>query len=136
MHSCPTRRSGRSVGQGIPARPTEARSDYSLILTFQGGERRRFDMAPYLNYPVFQPLRNPAFFSLAKVDYGTATWPGDIDIAPETLYLESIPEPLFQAHQSAEAMGLIGAFTGAEDLAENHRRYVREKLSEIHNAPT
>ena len=70
----------------------ETRPDFSLILTFEGGERRRFDMSPYLDYPVFKPLRNPAFFALAKVDYGTATWPGEIDIAPETLYLESIPE--------------------------------------------
>jgi hypothetical protein len=35
---------------------------------------------------VFHRLRNPAFFDLARVDYGTVTWPGEIDIASETLY--------------------------------------------------
>lgn len=63
--------------------------EYNLLVTFLNGERRRFDMEPYLQYPVFQKLKNPAFFSLARVDYGTVTWPGDIDIAPETLYAHS-----------------------------------------------
>jgi len=27
---------------------------------------------------------------LASVDYGTVTWPGDIDIAPETLFAKGI----------------------------------------------
>jgi hypothetical protein len=48
-------------------------------------------MTPYLQYPVFQRLKNTAFFSLARVDYGTVTWPGEIDIAPETLYDDSVP---------------------------------------------
>ena len=69
----------------------EAIPDYWLILTFTSGERRRFDMRPYLNYPVFRRLENPGYFSLACVDYGTVTWPGDIDIAPETLYDYSVP---------------------------------------------
>ncbi|MBF0235951.1 MAG: DUF2442 domain-containing protein [Desulfamplus sp.] len=60
--------------------------DYHLLLTFDNGECRLFDMTPYLHYPVFQRLRNFGFFSLARVDYGTVTWPYDIDIAPETLY--------------------------------------------------
>ncbi len=60
--------------------------NFGLDLTFSSGERRCFDMRPYLHYPVFRRLANPGFFSLAKVDYGTVTWPGDIDIAPETLY--------------------------------------------------
>ena len=69
----------------------EAVPDYGLLLTFNSGERRRFDMRPYLRYPVFRRLENQAYFSLARVDYGTVTWPGNIDIAPETLYDDSIP---------------------------------------------
>jgi hypothetical protein len=65
--------------------------DFGLVLTFNSGERRRFDMLPYLHYPVFRRLENPGYFSLARVDYGTVTWPGDIDIAPETLYECSVP---------------------------------------------
>ncbi len=69
----------------------EIGQEYNLLITFQNGERRIFDMAPYLQYPVFQKLKNPAFFSLARVNYGTVTWPGDIDIAPETLYAFESP---------------------------------------------
>jgi hypothetical protein len=48
-------------------------------------------MRPDLCYPVFRRLEHPAFFALARVDYGTVTWPGEIDIAPETLYAHSVP---------------------------------------------
>jgi len=65
--------------------------DFGLVLTFNSGERRCFDMRPYLHYPVFHRLENPGYFSLARVNYGTVTWPGDIDIAPETLYDCSVP---------------------------------------------
>ena len=75
----------------IEVNSVETVPDFELVLTFTSGERRRFDMRPYLHYPVFRRLENPGFFSLARVDYGTVTWPGDIDIAPETLYERSIP---------------------------------------------
>ena len=75
----------------IQVSSVEAVPDYRLVLTFTTGERRCFDMRPYLQYPVFRRLENPAFFGLARVDYGTVTWPGEIDIAPETLYERSVP---------------------------------------------
>jgi hypothetical protein len=74
----------------IQVTSVETLSDHGLLLTFSDGQRRRFDMRPYLGYPVFRRLENPAFFALARVDYGTVTWPGDIDIAPETLYGRSV----------------------------------------------
>ena len=75
----------------IEVNSVETGPDFGLLLTFSSGERRCFDMRPYLHYPVFRRLENPGFFSLAHVDYGTVTWPGDIDIAPETLYEYSVP---------------------------------------------
>ena len=77
----------------IEVNAVEAAPDFGLVLTFNSGERRRFDMRPYLHYPVFRRLENLGYFCLARVDYGTVTWPGDIDIAPETLYDRSIPLP-------------------------------------------
>jgi len=75
----------------IEVNAVEPVSNFGLILTFNNGERRCFDMRPYLRYTVFRKLENPGYFSLARVDYGTVTWPGDIDIAPETLYEDSSP---------------------------------------------
>ncbi|MBK8753163.1 MAG: DUF2442 domain-containing protein [Candidatus Competibacteraceae bacterium] len=75
----------------IEVRSVEALSGYELALTFNSGERLRFDMRPYLRYRIFRRLENPGYFALARVDYGAVTWPGDIDIAPETLYERSVP---------------------------------------------
>ncbi|HEY1897647.1 MAG TPA: DUF2442 domain-containing protein [Terracidiphilus sp.] len=37
---------------------------------------------------VFEPLKNPTFFSQARVACGVVTWPGDIDLAPDAMYQE------------------------------------------------
>ena len=73
----------------ITVKSVLAQPDYQLLLIFSNGEQRQFDMRPYLHYPVFQRLENQGFFSLAQVNYGTVVWPGEIDIAPETLYDKS-----------------------------------------------
>ncbi len=74
----------------IEVKTVEAMKNYGLMLVFNNGEHKYFDMRPYLQVPVFRCLENSGFFSLARVDYGTVTWPGDIDIAPETLYEYSV----------------------------------------------
>ncbi|MBI2981421.1 MAG: DUF2442 domain-containing protein [Deltaproteobacteria bacterium] len=71
----------------------KTKKDYTLILTFNNREVRNFDMAPYLNRGVFKLLKDWSHFRRAKVMFGTVVWPGDIDIAPETLYQDSIPLP-------------------------------------------
>jgi hypothetical protein len=71
-----------------------AHDDYALLITFTNGERRNFDMTPYLGYPAFEPLRQVAFFKLARVSHGTVAWPKDIDFDPDTLYLEGRPVKL------------------------------------------
>jgi len=74
----------------VRVRSVEIEPNFHLRLTFTNGETRCFDMRPYLDLPVFRRLRDPAFFALAHVEYGTVVWPGAIDIAPETLYERSV----------------------------------------------
>lgn len=69
----------------------KTRKDHTLVLTFSNGEVRNFDVNPYLNRGVFRLLKDWDRFRRAKVMFGTVVWPDDIDIAPETLYLESVP---------------------------------------------
>lgn len=69
----------------------EAKPDYKLVLEFENGERRIFDMTPYLEKRPFARLKGSPLFSKATVAYGTVVWPGHIDIAPETLYDRSQP---------------------------------------------
>lgn len=72
----------------------KATADYQLYLKFENGERRVFDMVPYLEKKPFNRLKGSPLFVLAKVDYGTVVWPGNIDIAPETLHRYSKPCPV------------------------------------------
>ena len=69
----------------------EPREDYSMLLTFENGERRIYDARPLLSKPVCAELKNPGFFMGAKALYGTVVWNDDIDIAPEHLYERSLP---------------------------------------------
>lgn len=41
----------------------KAQPDYSLDAIFANGERRRFDMKPYLSYPAFSPLAESSCFT-------------------------------------------------------------------------
>lgn len=69
----------------------KATNDYRLHLEFENGEKRIFDMTPFMEKRPFVRLKGSALFLAARVDYGTVCWPGNIDIAPETLYDCSIP---------------------------------------------
>lgn len=68
-----------------------ARPDFTLLMTFENGEQRVFDMKSLMGKKPFDQLRDPSRFAMAHVDYGTVVWPGRIDIAPETLYDLSAP---------------------------------------------
>ncbi len=65
--------------------------EFLLEITFSTGEVRLFDMQPYLDKGVFRRLRDVSLFRQAYVAYDTVCWPGDLDMAPETLYDRSHP---------------------------------------------
>lgn len=52
--------------------------DYKLLLEFENGEMRVFDMAPYMDKKPFAALKGSPLFAKASVDYGTVVWPGTI----------------------------------------------------------
>ena len=70
-------------------RSVKVMEDYILELEFENGEKGHFSMKPYLGYPVFQPLKNYDLFKKAKATFGFISWGNDIDMSPDTLYLES-----------------------------------------------
>jgi hypothetical protein len=67
--------------------------DYMLELVFENGEKRIFDMKPFIDKKPFVKLFNSPLFFKAYVEYGTVVWPGNIDIAPETLWARSVKHP-------------------------------------------
>ena len=62
--------------------------DYKLLVKFDNGEEKCFDMKPLLRYPVYEELKDEFLFKEAKVSYGTVVWNEEIDIDPDRLYLE------------------------------------------------
>jgi hypothetical protein len=65
--------------------------NFQLDLEYKNGERRIFDMRPLLAMKPWNRIAVPAVFERVRVDYGTVVWPGEIDVAPETLYDDSVP---------------------------------------------
>jgi hypothetical protein len=70
--------------------PTVIRAEYRrghhIRLTFNDGSQKTADFSGWLNGPVFEPLKDEAYFRRFFIDGGTVAWPNGADIAPETLY--------------------------------------------------
>ncbi len=62
--------------------------NYELKIGFENDEIKIVDLEPYLDGPIFEPLKNLDFFKQVMVnqDIDTIVWPNDADFAPEFLY--------------------------------------------------
>ena len=65
------------------------KSPYNLIVTFANGEVKKFNLLPYLDYPIYEDLKNESYCRKARVQNGTVVWDEYIDDDPDRLYLES-----------------------------------------------
>ncbi|MCF7849916.1 MAG: DUF2442 domain-containing protein [Kiritimatiellales bacterium] len=65
-------------------------TDYKLLLTFDNGEERLFDMKPYLDTGIFSQLRDQSIFNTAAINFDTIEWANGADLCPEVLYEKSI----------------------------------------------
>jgi len=68
-----------------------ALNDHRLLLEFENGEQRIFDVKPFQNRGIFIRLQNEELFQAARVVAGSVEWPGGLDLSYDTLYLESQP---------------------------------------------
>lgn len=67
-----------------------AESDFTLCLTFVNGERKKFDMKPYLENGIFLELKDINKFKAVRVCFDTVEWENEADFDPEVLYNESV----------------------------------------------
>lgn len=67
-------------------------SDYKLFLTFDNGEKRVFDVKPYLTGAWFCELKDISYFKSVDVDDFTVVWPHGQDLCPDDLYYLSVDE--------------------------------------------
>ena len=69
-----------------------ASDDYNLILQFDNGEIKKFDVKPYIKGDFYGQLSEPEYFQSVKTDGFTVVWPNGQDICPDELYSLSITE--------------------------------------------
>ncbi len=62
--------------------------DFKLLLTFSNGEKKRFNVKPYLGIGVFKELQDISLFNSVKPFMGSIQWANGLDLCPDTLYLE------------------------------------------------
>lgn len=63
--------------------------DYTLGVEFIDGTQGLVEMKQLIlstKAGVFTPLKNEIFFNQVYLSYGVATWPGEIDLAPDAMY--------------------------------------------------
>lgn len=77
--------------EGIKVSEAKLLRGRMMLITFSTGEKRLFD-ASTLNGGAFAPLADEKVLGDFLIFHGVMTWlDGSVDIAPETLYRESIP---------------------------------------------
>jgi hypothetical protein len=62
--------------------------DFKLLITFNNGEKKRFDVKPYLGIGIFKELQDTSLFNSVKPFLGSIQWANGVDLCPDTLYLE------------------------------------------------
>jgi len=72
--------------KAIDVKPLE---DYLLELVFDNGERRIFDVKPYLQYKPFEKLKDIEEFNTVKIGGLSIEWKNGEDICPDELYNNS-----------------------------------------------
>ena len=68
----------------------EVLEDYKLLLIYENGEKRIYDMKPNLKYDIFKKLEDYELFKKVHTIGETIEWDTGEDVSPESLYLDSI----------------------------------------------
>ena len=74
----------------LAIKEVKAKDNYLLLLTFENGEKRQFDMKPYLDLGIFQELKDLSLFKTVKTSFDSIEWDNEADFDPEILYQNSI----------------------------------------------
>ena len=67
----------------------EILDNHQLLLTFDNGEKRIFDVEPLFSFGRFRELTSPSLFKTVRVSFDTISWSNGLDLDPEYLYEHS-----------------------------------------------
>jgi hypothetical protein len=73
----------------LAIRDVQPQDNYLLLLTFENGENRQFDMKPYLDIGIFKELKDTSLFKTVKPSFDSIEWANEADFDPEVLYQKS-----------------------------------------------
>jgi len=71
----------------------EYAGEHRIRITFDDGIAGTVYFRPWLDGPVFEPLKETGYFRRFVLEGGTVAWPNGADIAPETLYEQVSSRP-------------------------------------------
>ena len=95
----------------IRIRGVETLGGFRVRLSLTDGSIRELDLGPYLNGPVFEPVRtDAALFQAVRVDeqLGTIVWPNGADIDPDVLILGRTPASFETQQRVSRGLKLRG----------------------------
>lgn len=72
--------------KAIDVKPLE---DYMLEIVFSNGEKKIFDVKPYLKFKPFEELKDKNIFNSVKIGGLSIEWENGADICPDELYSNS-----------------------------------------------
>ncbi|MCX6157037.1 MAG: DUF2442 domain-containing protein [Ignavibacteriota bacterium] len=64
---------------------------YKLELEFDNGEKKLFDVSPFLKIGKFSELKNDNMFKSVVSYLGSIQWSNGLDLCPDTLYENGVP---------------------------------------------
>ena len=73
----------------LAIKEVKPQDNYLLLLTFENGEKRQFDMKPYLDLGIFRELKDLKLFNTVRTSFDTIEWANEADLDPELLYKKS-----------------------------------------------
>lgn len=65
---------------------------YGIPVTFDDGVVHDTELARELWGPIFEPLKDPAYFAQVRVEDGDVVWPNGLDLDPLVLHGDFPPE--------------------------------------------
>jgi len=64
--------------------------DFKLEIEFENGEKKLFDVSPFLTMGKFTELRNDNLFKSVVPYLGSIQWSNGLDLCPDTLYEDGV----------------------------------------------
>ena len=67
-------------------------TDYKLEIEFDSGEKKIFDVKPYIKGEWYSELQDIEYFNSVFTNEYTVEWPNGQDICPDELYYNGVAE--------------------------------------------